>query len=67
MIKVYKRNPVENTVGWSVNRPWNVKGDPVDSRETCWPSWDEAMEWATMEPEKRKELIRQDDIMDGGW
>jgi hypothetical protein len=67
-IRVYRRNPVENRMGLSVNRPWMVANVPEDyGRETCWPTLSDALDWATMDPKVRKAIIENDLKMEGGW
>jgi len=38
-------------------RPWVVGPTPEDPRETYWPTWDEAMEWATMPGPRRRAQV----------
>lgn len=67
-IRVHKRLPDEPLNGQSKDRPWLVLDVADDyGRTTCWPDWDEAMGWATMDPVKRKAQIEYDLKMEGGW
>lgn len=67
-IRVYKRDPkAPNPLGFSPDRPWMVADIPEDSRETCYPTWEEAMHWATMPHEKRAQIIEIENLMEGGW
>jgi len=59
-ITVRKRRPGEPDRGFATYRPWMCSGVPEDSRETCYKSWDDAMEWATMSHEKRVEQLEYD-------
>lgn len=67
-IRVYKRKPDDpNPYYFSPDRPWMVSATPEDSRETCYPTWEEAMNWATMPGQKRAEIIEIENLMEGGW
>lgn len=66
MIRVYKRK-LGDKRGYATYRRWNVGPTPEDSRETCWPSWVEAMAWATLPTDERRKQIELDNKMDGGW
>lgn len=65
--RVYKRKVVAmpgetvfDSAGYSSDRPWMCSGVPEDSRETCYRTWEDAMEWATMPSEKRIEQLEYD-------
>lgn len=69
-IRVYKtRKTKDNARSYAFvgGRPWKVGPTPEDSRETYWRSWDEAMDWATMDPFVRRAKIKQDYEWEGGW
>lgn len=65
-IRVYKRKPGKVKY-FSDSRLWSVGPVPGDGRETCWPTWGEAMQWATMPSDERVKLIEEEDRMEGGW
>jgi hypothetical protein len=46
--------------GFVKTRPWTCTGVPEDTRKTCYKTWEDAMEWATMSSEKRIERIEYD-------
>lgn len=68
-IRVYKRydGPDDGHImgpsGCLRSRPWMVGPTPEDGRCSCWPSWDEAMRFAT-DPLYRAEY---GDADEGGW
>lgn len=67
-VRVHKRLPEEPTHGQSEDRPWVVLNVADDyGRRTCWSSWDDAMDWATMDAAVRKAIIEHDLKMEGGW
>lgn len=65
-IRVYKKVG-DGIDGFAANRLWRVSGVPEDSRTTCYPTWDEAMAWATMPSEEKIAQLNREAIMDGGW
>lgn len=67
MIRVYRR-PSDDGRGFPASRPWNVAGVPEDmGRETCYPTWADAMEWALTPPEERARVIDRELRMEGTW
>jgi len=67
-IVVYRRpNPAQDGRGYSADRPWMVAQIPEDTRETCYPTWAEAIEWATMKTEDRQAFLEVENRMDAGW
>lgn len=64
--RVYKRRPGD-TRGFAEYRPWMVADIPEDTRETCYPTWEQAMEWATAPSVYREEVLEEEARMDGGW
>jgi hypothetical protein len=46
--------------GFVKTRPWTCTGVPEDTRKTCYKTWEDAIEWATMSSEKRIERIEYD-------
>jgi hypothetical protein len=41
-------------------RPWTVIGVPGEGRTSYYPSWEAAMDWATMPPHLQLEQIEYD-------
>lgn len=68
-IRVYKNGYQidDGHKGFAKGRLWRVSGVPEDSRTTCYPTWGEAMEWATMPPEKKIAQLDREATEEGGW
>lgn len=63
-IRVHKDNDWARHMGYTesvpeVARPWVCGATPEDRRKSYWPTWSEALSWAT-EPERREAEMRME-------